>query len=205
MRNIIFTGVGGQGIVLASKLMAASALQDGRFVRAAETIGMAQRGGSVVSHVRYTTLPTESIASSLVPKGSADLIVSFEPGEAVRALGFLREGGMVVTAAAAQIPVTAALTEASYDGREARRYLSRELGALIVDCDAICRECGSAKVVNVALLGAAFGTGILDIGNDAFEDALVSLVKPRFLDMNRHAFRCGMELAQDASEKGSCK
>jgi len=193
MMNIVFSGVGGQGIVLASKLVASAALADGRRVRAAETIGMAQRGGSVVSHVRFTSEVGETIAASLVPAHAADLIISFEPGEAVRALSYLKEGGIVVTAADAQIPVTAALTGSSYDGIAAREYLSAHYGAFIVDCDRICDECGSPRVVNTALLGAAYGTGLLGLSEESFDHAFASLIKPRFIDMNRQAFALGMQ------------
>lgn len=195
MRNVIFCGVGGQGIVLASKLLARAALDDGREVRAAETIGMAQRGGSVVSHVRFSTEPGERIAASLVPLGAADLIVSFEPGEAVRALPYLAPDGVVVTAANAQIPVTAALSGSTYDGADARDYLARECGAIVVDVDGICEACGSPRVVNMALVGAALGTGRLGVTADSVDRALASLVRPAFVEMNRKAISLGTEAA----------
>jgi indolepyruvate ferredoxin oxidoreductase, beta subunit len=193
MMNIIFAGVGGQGIVLASKLVAAAALHEGHFVRAAETIGMAQRGGSVVSHVRFTTVVDEVIASSLIPLQAADLIISFEPGEAIRALPFLKSTGAIVSAQAAQIPVNAALIHADYDGSEARDYLIREKGAVIVDGEAICDICGSPRVVNVSLLGAAFAAGFLHLQEESIEHALMTLVKPRFLEINQRAFSLGMQ------------
>ncbi|MFZ2755246.1 MAG: indolepyruvate oxidoreductase subunit beta [Atopobiaceae bacterium] len=195
MRNVIFCGVGGQGIVLASKLLAQAALDEGRDVRAAETIGMAQRGGSVMSHVRYSTEADERPASSLVPAHAADLIVSFEPGEAVRALPYLGTDGIVITAAAAQIPVTAALANSPYDGSAARAYLEGACGALVLDCESVCRSCGSPRVVNMALMGAAFATGRLGISRASLDAALGKLVKPAFLEMNRMAFSLGAEMA----------
>ncbi len=191
MMNIIFAGVGGQGIVLASKLVATAALYEDRFVRAAETIGMAQRGGSVVSHVRFTTDADENIASSLIPLHAADLIISFEPGEAVRALPYLKKSGVVVSALAAQIPVNASLAQSEYNGREAIDYLLARDGTVIVDCEAICRSCASSRVVNVSLLGAAFASNFLPLKKESIEYALASLVKPQFLAVNEQAFSLG--------------
>ena len=87
-KNCLLCGVGGQGVVLASKLIAYGAMEKGMFVRTSETIGMAQRGGSVVSHVRMG----EEIHSPMIPKGCADVLLAFEPAEAVRNLSYLRRG-----------------------------------------------------------------------------------------------------------------
>ena len=91
MYNILLSGVGGQGTVLASKLIAAAALAKGLTVHTAETIGMAQRGGCVVSHVRIG----ENVYSPLIPKGTADVIIAFEPAEAVRVASYLKKGGTI--------------------------------------------------------------------------------------------------------------
>ena len=91
-KNCLLCGVGGQGVVLASKLIAYAAMEKGMFVRTSETIGMAQRGGSVVSHVRVG----EEIHSPMIPKGSADVLLAFEPAEAVRNLSYLKKGGIVI-------------------------------------------------------------------------------------------------------------
>ena len=113
--NIVLCGVGGQGTVLASKLLAAAAMDRGLPVKTAETIGMAQRGGSVISHVRLG----EGAASPLIGKGKADLIIAFEPAEAVRQLAYLRPAGTVVVSdrpivpASEDWPVSAASTWAS--------------------------------------------------------------------------------------------
>lgn len=113
-KNCLLCGVGGQGVVLASKLIAYAALDKGMFVRTTETIGMAQRGGSVVSHVRMG----EEIHSPMIPKGQADVILAFEPAEAVRSLPYLREGGMLIVNRKAVKPVTATLGGGQYDGHE---------------------------------------------------------------------------------------
>ena len=133
--NIILAGVGGQGAVLASKLLARAAMGRGLPVKTAETIGMAQRGGSVFSHVRLG----EGAASPLVGRGRADAIVAFEPAEAVRQLPFLRPGGMVVTSDAPVVPVSAATGGPAYDLPAIMSYLRDRVGVkslVIVDAAA---------------------------------------------------------------------
>ncbi len=105
MVNIVLCGIGGQGTVLASKLIAAAAMKKNIPVMSAETIGMAQRGGSVFSHLRMG----EEVASPMIAKGEADLIIGFEPGETVRMLPYLKKDGQVITAGHAIMPVTASL------------------------------------------------------------------------------------------------
>ncbi len=152
MKNCILAGVGGQGTVLASKLIAQTAMEAGKFARTAETIGMAQRGGSVVSHVRIGER-AEEVHSPLLPHGSADLLIGFEPAEAVRALPYLKKGGAAVVSSKAVQPVTATLSGKSYDAEEVLSYLRKTVPVLVeVDTEAICAACGSAKVANVALL-----------------------------------------------------
>ena len=188
--NCILAGVGGQGTVLASKLIAQAAMEKGAMVRAAETIGMAQRGGCVVSHVRAG----ESVASSMVPKGQADVILGFEPAEAVRCLPYLKEGGAVVVSRKAVKPVTASLSGGTYDGEEMLRFLKEHVENLIVvDGEEICRKCGSSKVLNVALLGAAAGAGALGISPEDLEKTVADVVPQRFVDLNLAAFREGMK------------
>lgn len=191
-RNLIFAGVGGQGTVLASKLVARSALAKGLKVRSAETIGMAQRGGSVVSHVRIG----EGAYSPLLPLGSADVIVGFEPAEAVRSLGYLRAGGCVVVSARAIPPVTAALSGSRYNGEEMLEYLRTKAGrVIVVDGDAVCAECGSPKVLNTALLGAAAASGALGIALEELETAVRESVPQRLVDVNICALRTGAAYA----------
>lgn len=113
MRNVLLTGVGGQGTVLAAKVLAQAAQAKGWQVRTAETIGMAQRGGSVVSHVRMGDNGEEVIAP-LVAKGTADMIIAFEPAEAARVLPYLAPDGVMVSATTSIQPITAALSTEPY-------------------------------------------------------------------------------------------
>ena len=189
--NCILAGVGGQGTVLASKLIAQAGLSSGQMVRTAETIGMAQRGGCVVSHVRTGA----HIDSPLVPIGQADIIIGFEPAEAVRNLPYLKKGGTAVVARKAVRPVTASLTGSSYDGSDMLTYLSQNVERLIlVDGEAICQQIGSPKVLNIALLGAALGA--LGISVEQMEDVIRASVRPQFIDMNLKALHAGMNAAR---------
>ena len=187
-KNCLLCGVGGQGVVLASKLIAYAAMEKGLNVRTSETIGMSQRGGSVVTHVRMG----ETVHSPMIPKGSADVVMAFEPAEAVRNLSYLREDGVMVVDTKAVKPVTATLTQSKYDGKEALEYLQKKVKNLyIIDGDAICEEAGSSKVLNVVLLGVALGSGVLSIPLDDMKEIIKKHVKPQFVEMNIKALELG--------------
>jgi len=191
--NIIIAGVGGQGTVLAAKLVARAAMDAGCAVRTSETIGMAQRGGSVVSHVRIADTP---IASPLMPPGAADVLLGFEPGEVVRSLHFLRPGGAIVVNAHTVAPVAAALTRTEYSGATMIDYLRQcSNQVVVIDGDAICAEVGSPKVLNVALIGAAAATGALGLTLEQIEDALRKSLRPKLVDMNVRALHAGARAA----------
>ncbi len=187
-KSCLLCGVGGQGTVLASKLIAYAALDKGLFVRTTETIGMAQRGGSVVSHVRMG----EEIHSPLIPKGQADVMIAFEPAEAVRNLSYLKEDGVAVVNMKAVKPVTATLSNSEYTGQEMIGYLKKHVkNLLLVDGEAICKEVGSAKVLNVTLLGAALAGNVLDLSLQDMEKEIETHVKKQFVEMNKKALAHG--------------
>lgn len=188
--NCLLCGVGGQGTVLASKLIAQSAMDQGQQARTAETIGMAQRGGCVVSHVRVGQV----VHSPLIPLGQADLLMGFEPAEAVRCLPYLKEDGTVVVASKAIQPVTASLGGMDYRAETMLDYLKAHVKKLVVvDGEAICEACGSPRVLNVALLGAAIASGALGVTLSQMEETIAQRVHPRFLELNRKALRLGAE------------
>lgn len=194
--NCILAGVGGQGTVLASKLIACTALNNSMHVRTAETIGMAQRGGCVVSHVRTGKI----IHSPLIPLGQADLIIGFEPAEAVRCLPYLKKEGTVVVNTKAVQPVTASLSNNSCDGAEMLLYLKEHVSRLIpVDGDSLCRTVGSVKSLNVILLGAAMAAGALDIPKEQMEKAIEATVKEQFVSLNKKALSVGMAAGKEES------
>jgi len=182
MKNILICGVGGQGTVLAAKVLSQSAISSGEHVLSAETIGMAQRGGSVTSHVRIG----EDIFSPLIPKGQADIIIAFEAAEAVRNIDFLKKDGIVIVNKKVVQPTTASLTGKSFSEDEMLDYLNKAAGQVIaVDTQAACQELKSDKVVNMVLLGAACKTGIID--KDELKAAIKLLVKPNFYELNCRA------------------
>ena len=185
--NIILAGVGGQGAVLASKLLARAAMDRGLPVKTAETIGMAQRGGSVFSHVRMG----EGMHSPLIGRGRADAIVAFEPAEAVRQLPFLRPDGVVVTSDAPVVPVSSATGGPAYYLPAIMSYLHERVGEKnlsVVDASAAEAALGTAKALNVVLLGAAARAGALGpVTVDDLASAVRALVNPRFLDLDLSA------------------
>jgi indolepyruvate ferredoxin oxidoreductase beta subunit len=189
--DVVIAGVGGQGTVLASKLLAYAAMQQGLAVRTAETIGMAQRGGSVLGFVRIG-----QAASPLVPQHAARVLIGFEPGETVRALPYLAAGGTVVTATRTIVPATATLSKSYYDGAAELDYLRAADGVgklVVVDTDAVCGQLGSARVLNVALLGAAAASidDCAAFASEALLAAVRALVKPQFVELNEQAFSLG--------------
>lgn len=183
-KNIVLCGVGGQGTVLASKLIAAAAMKKDIPVMSAETIGMAQRGGSVFSHIRMG----EGLYTPMIAKGTADIIIGFEPGEAVRQLPYLREGGQVIVSQRAIMPVTATLSGTPYSGGEMTAYLTERIpNLIIVDTERACREIGSPKVLNLLLLGAAIHSGALGLNEDEIKDAVRERLPERFHELNFRA------------------
>lgn len=150
-------------------------------VMSAETIGMAQRGGSVFSHLRLGN----NLHSPMIALGTADIIVGFEPAETVRMLPYLKKNGYVVVSSRPIMPVTSALKGSSYNGREMIDYLRRHVKNLIVvDSDKACQEIGSAKALNIVLLGAAVRSGVLDITEEDIKTAIQNKVDPKFHAMN---------------------
>ncbi|MBR4962111.1 MAG: indolepyruvate oxidoreductase subunit beta [Clostridia bacterium] len=188
MKNILLCGVGGQGTVLASKILARSAMERGELVHTAETIGMAQRGGSVVSHVRIG----EGCYSPLISRGQADVVLAFEAAEAVRNLPYLKEGGTVIVSTTAVKPVTDALSKTDYDGQVMLDYLARQnVRLIVVDGDALVEKCGSAKVLNIALLGAAARADVIGMTVEDIRHIIETTLAPKFQAMNLKALELG--------------
>ena len=191
MINCIIAGVGGQGTVLASKLIAEAAMSKGMNVRTTETIGMAQRGGCVVSHVRMG----EHINSPLVPLNSSDVIIAFEPAEAVRVLPYLAENGLMIVCDSIIKPVTSSLSGDSYAAKEMTDYLSRNTSRLIVvSGKQLLAECKNPKVLNVALLGVAAESSIFPFDAETARNIVQAKIPERFLEMNLAAFDIGRKI-----------
>ncbi len=184
MKNVVLTGIGGQGTVLAAKVLAQAAQNRGWQVRTAETIGMAQRGGSVVSHLRMGDAG-EEVHAPLVSTGQADLLIAFEPGEGARIEPLLKPDGVLVSASRVKQPVTASLSKSVYTAAPVLEALQRRAGRVIVVDEApLLVQVGNAKALNMVLLGVAVQTGVLGISLDELKEAVRACVKPRFVDMN---------------------
>ena len=184
--NILICGVGGQGIVLTSKLIAATAMEHDIPVMSAETIGMAQKGGSVFSFLRLG----DDIYCPMFPEKTADIIIGFEPAEAVRMLPYLRDGGQVVVNTHPIMPVTATLSGSDYTGNEMLDYLQRNVeNVVLVDGNRAIEEIGSPKVLNMVMLGAAVRNGVLPFSVDDIEDTMKMTVRPQFVELNSKALR----------------
>ena len=184
--NYIITGVGGQGTVLASKLIADTLMERGEKVRSAETIGMAQRGGSVVSHIR-----TGPAMSPLVPKGYADVLIGFEPAEAARCLPYLKRNGVALISVSPVQPVTSSL-EDNYHLNEILDFLKNaSQKTLMVEGNELCAEVGNSKVLNVCLLGVAANSGCLGITIEEMQSTLKRRIPPKLLDINNKALKIG--------------
>lgn len=191
MLNILLAGVGGQGTVLAAKVLAQAAEEKGWQVRTAETIGMAQRGGNVVSHVRMGD-EGEPVFAPLIALGTADLVIGFEPAEAARVLPYLKRGGSLVSATSAIQPVSAALSSVPYVSADVLGGLECAVEAadgrfVAVDDAALVEQVGSRKSLNVMLIARALKECDLPIDVDDLRRAVPLCVKERFVDMNLRA------------------
>lgn len=189
-KDILLCGVGGQGTVLASKLIAAAAMTKGNTVHSAETIGMAQRGGSVTSHIRVG----EQASSPLIPLGNADVLIAFEPAEAVRNLGYLKQGGTVIVNTVPVRPTTESLHPTGYDGEEMVAYLQKKCNCITVNATELCAPLGSSKFFNVAVLGVLVASGKLEIDAETMKAEIEKRVPERFVEMNLRAFERGYNL-----------
>lgn len=185
MFDVLLAGVGGQGTVLAAKVLAQAAQEKGWQVRTAETIGMAQRGGSVVSHVRMGD-GGEEVHAPLLSKGTAQVIVAFEPAEAARVLPYLAPDGVLVCAQTAIQPVTSALSKDPYRADAVVDALAAKLGDRFIPVSdaAIMQKVGARKALNMVLLACAVNTGKLPLTMDDLRTAVAACVKPAFVDMN---------------------
>jgi indolepyruvate ferredoxin oxidoreductase beta subunit len=192
--NYMIGGVGGQGTVLASKLIAAAAIKKGFEARTTEFIGMAQRGGSVFGHCRIG----EKIFSPKIPLGKANAIIGFEPAEAIRQLPYLSPNGIVIVCNNVIQPVSGP-SVGVYDGNAMIEYLKANLTAsnqaaklIIIDGKQLTGQ--NAKTLNVSLLGAAVKAEIFPFDAQPFKEIFPEILPKHFLEMNLKAFNLGVEI-----------
>jgi indolepyruvate ferredoxin oxidoreductase beta subunit len=186
--NILLVGVGGQGILLASEILAETFMLAGFDVKKSEIHGMSQRGGSVVSHVRFG----KEVCSPTVPEGEGDILFGFELLEAYRSLPLLRPGAEVVVNDYRIAPPQVLLGQATYPDDLAERIRSRFADFLLVDGLRLAQQAGDARAANTVLLGAV--SKRLSIAEPIWQQALEKMVPKKALEVNLKAFRLGRAL-----------
>lgn len=183
--NILIVGVGGQGTILASKILADVAQQQGFDVKVSEIHGMAQRGGSVVSQVRIG----ERVNSPIIAEGQADIILAFERLEALRWVHFLKKDGVMIINDQVIEPVPVLLGLQAYPSGIIEKLKERVEKVFALDALKLAEDCGNAKAANVVLMGVLAKK--MDIPREAWEKAIEGKVKAKFLAMNKKAFEAG--------------
>lgn len=183
--SIMIVGVGGQGTLLASRLLGAAALSQGYDVKVSEVHGMSQRGGSVVTYVRFG----EAVASPIIDLGQADVILAFERLEAARWLPYLKPGGAMIVNDQRMDPMPVIIGAASYPEAIVEAIAAKQVNIRALDALTLALEAGSAKAVNVVLLGALARQ--LSFPLEVWQESIRKSVKPQFIEMNQKAFALG--------------
>ena len=185
VKNIMIVGVGGQGALLASKTLGQVLLDAGYDVKVSEVHGMSQRGGSVVTYVRYG----DKVYSPIIDKGEADFIVSFEMLEAARYVDYLKKDGQIVVNTQQIDPMPVITGAAKYPENLEKTMQAAGIKVDAVDCLSLAEKAGTAKSVNIVLMGRL--SRYMDFAEEAWIKAIEKIVKPQFLEMNKKAFVLG--------------
>lgn len=188
VKSILIVGVGGQGTLLASKLLGSALVATGADVKVSEVHGMSQRGGSVITYVRYAE-NGEKVASPIIGAGEADVILSFELLEAARYLPYLKKGGAVVTNLQQMDPMPVITGAASYPEGLEEKLREKGVQVTAVDALSLAEQAGSSKAVNVVLLGLL--SKHMNVASDVWEQTIRNGVKEKFVDINLKAFELG--------------
>lgn len=186
-RNMMIVGVGGQGTLLASKLLGRLLLGKGFDVKVSEVHGMSQRGGSVVTYVRWG----ERVCSPVIDKGQADVILAFELLEAARWTAYLKPGGKIITNVQRINPMPVITGAAAYPENLVEKMRSAGLDVDAVDALWLAEEAGSSRAVNIVLMGRL--SRWFDFTEAEWQEAIAQSVPPRFLEVNRKAFLLGRQ------------
>ena len=184
-RNIMIVGVGGQGSLLASKLLGHLLLAQGFDVKVSEVHGMSQRGGNVVTYVRYG----DKVASPIIDAGEADYIVSFELLEAARWVSYLKPEGQIVTNIQQIDPMPVIVGAAEYPDQLVEKMKAAGAKVDALDCLALANEAGSSKAVNLVLMGRL--SHYFDLPEEAWMESIAACVPAKFLELNKKAFELG--------------
>ena len=193
--NIMIVGVGGQGTLLASKLLGKLFLEKGLDVKVSEVHGMSQRGGSVVTYVRYG----EKVYSPVIDKGQADIIISFEILEAARYVEYLKKGGLLITNLQQINPMPVITGDAAYPENLAAKLADLDIFFEGFDALSVARQAGSTKAVNLALLGKL--SRHFDFTEEQWLDTIATSVPDKFIEMNKKAFLLGRNSSGEQHER----
>jgi len=189
--SIVISGVGGQGVLVASQIIANSAIKSGMNVRVGETHGMAQRGGSVVAHVRFG----DDIFGSITPLGEGDVMLGFEPVESLRFLQYMKKGGYAILNTHPVIPVSVSTGNAEYPSIEKiEEMMGESLNVSALDATKLAIEAGNKITSNTVLIGAfakIAGHAEIPLKKDVLLEAVEERVPERFIELNRKAFEIG--------------
>ena len=184
VKSIMIVGVGGQGTLLASRILGNVIIARGLDVKVSEVHGMSQRGGSVVTYVKYG----ESVSSPIIDEGEADIILAFERLEALRALPYLKDGGRIIVNDRAIAPMPVITGAAQYPDGIIEK-LQESADTVSLDALSLAQEAGSIKAVNVVLIGVLAKS--TDIPKEAWLETIKATVPEKFLDVNLKAFELG--------------
>ena len=187
--NVMIVGVGGQGSLLASKLLGKVLVDAGYDVKVSEVHGMSQRGGSVVTYVRFG----DRVASPIIDLGESDFILSFEKLEAARYAEYLSPNGKIIVNTQEIDPMPVIVGKAVYPSHVLNELESKDVAVDAVDALSLAEKAGTAKAVNVVLLGR-LARSLPAIPKEAWQDAIKSSVKPKFVEVNLRAFDLGYAL-----------
>lgn len=185
-KNIMIVGVGGQGTLLASKLLGYVLMENGYDVKVSEVHGMSQRGGSVVTYVRFG----DKVYSPVIDKGEADYILSFEKLEAARWLSYLKKDGHMIINTQEVEPMPVIIGAAEYPQNLVEKMKAKGAKVDALDFLKIAEEAGSAKAVNIALLGR-LSKYFTEIKEESWQEAIEACVPPKFFELNKKAFELG--------------
>ena len=193
--RIFFTGVGGQGTLLATRMVGEAALAEGLPVTMSEIHGMAQRGGVVESSVVIG-----KVFSPTIPDGEADILMAFEPLEALRAIPKCHTGSLIIASTAPIVPFTVAVGQSTYpEVAELEQAIKEKVSNLLwLDAVELARKAGSERASNTVLVGVLAGTGRLPIARRSWEEALQKTLPPRLVEINRQAFEAGYTVGTEA-------
>ncbi|MEW6082427.1 MAG: indolepyruvate oxidoreductase subunit beta [Bacillota bacterium] len=197
IRNIVICGVGGQGVILAARVLASAFLEAGMDVKQSEVHGMAQRGGSVQSHVRGG----KQVHSPVVPMGKADAVIGFEMLEALRGSTYLRPGGLLISSTERIVPAVPVPGVPGYPERIEDEVLTAAERVVLLDAVGVALETGERRAANMVLVGAL--SGFMDFEKTTWERALRSSIREKDLEVNLHAFRQGKSAASQTPPSGA--